>query len=265
MCIRDRSTWGENLFLLEDLCSLTFVFLIPIQEDRNFESIYDLKGNGEEEMKQGDFEDNRSVYSAVSAQTAKTDATQVSAITYATEQLGITNQTSFLLLDLREPEDFELYHINESINYPAPNIARDRALPVFYQFKNKEDKLMIIYHNDEKNGIPSAQLFFEKGYDNIYLLSGGLEEFLQEFPELVEGKKVPVLPKKPAADKKKTILKRSNYTEDKKANGVAIANSHFKGATGNSSMMSGNDNISVSNQSVRSNNMSMRSASLKKD
>jgi centrosomal protein CEP41 len=36
---------------------------------------------------------------------------QVSAVTYATEMLGITQNTKFLLLDMRDPEDYELYHI----------------------------------------------------------------------------------------------------------------------------------------------------------
>jgi len=41
--------------------------------------------------------------------------------------------------------------------------------------KNKEDKLIILYGLDEKEGIPIAKLFNEKGYDNIYLLTGGIE------------------------------------------------------------------------------------------
>jgi len=32
---------------------------------------------------------------------------KVSAITYATEQLGLTSDSDFLLLDLRTPEDFD--------------------------------------------------------------------------------------------------------------------------------------------------------------
>ena len=35
----------------------------------------------------------------------------------------------------------------------------------------------------------------EKGYDNVYLLSGGCEGFLESHSSLVEGKQVPI-PKK---------------------------------------------------------------------
>lgn len=36
-----------------------------------------------------------------------------------------------------------------------------------------------------------AKLFFEKGFDNIYLLTGGLEEFHSHHPDFVEGKDIP--------------------------------------------------------------------------
>jgi len=30
----------------------------------------------------------------------------------------------------------------------------------------------------ERKGVSSAQLFAEKGFDNVYLISGGFEDFL---------------------------------------------------------------------------------------
>ena len=62
--------------------------------------------------------------------------TQASAVTYATEMLGITAQTTFLLLDLRDPDEYDLWRIKEAINYPAPNIGRDKTIPELYRFKN---------------------------------------------------------------------------------------------------------------------------------
>ena len=128
--------------------------------------------------------DTESVYSA------QTGVTQFSGITYATDALGITQDTMFLLLDLRDPEDYALWHIKESLNFPAPNIARDKTIPELFRFKNKPDKLIVIYMEDERKGTQAAMLFFEKGYENIFLLSGGIETFLEEFPHLVEGKSV---------------------------------------------------------------------------
>jgi rhodanese-related sulfurtransferase len=51
--------------------------------------------------------------------------------------LGLNDATTFLLLDLREPEEYEQWRIKESINYPAANIARDKMIPELYRFKNK--------------------------------------------------------------------------------------------------------------------------------
>ncbi len=47
--------------------------------------------------------------------------------------------------------------------------------------------MIIIYAFDEKEGMVGANLFFEKGFDNIYLLSGGIEKFGVCHPESIEG------------------------------------------------------------------------------
>ena len=49
--------------------------------------------------------------------------------------------------------------------------------------------------HDERSGTAAAKLLYEKGYDNVYLLSGGIEEFLLSFDHLVEGANVPDLKK----------------------------------------------------------------------
>ena len=52
-------------------------------------------------------------------------------------------------------------------------------------------KKIVVYHTDERNGIPIAKLFYDKGFDNIFLVSGGIEEFVAQFPEFCEGENVP--------------------------------------------------------------------------
>lgn len=44
--------------------------------------------------------------------------------------------------------------------------------------------------SDERKGVSYAKLLAEKGFGNIYLLSGGFEEFEKQFPKLIEGKKI---------------------------------------------------------------------------
>ena len=80
----------------------------------------------------------------------RTGVSQATAVTYATDMLGITANTTFLLLDLREPDEYAMWHIKEAINFPAANIARDRTIPELFRFKNAPDKLIVTYMNDER-------------------------------------------------------------------------------------------------------------------
>ena len=88
----------------------------------------------------------------MSAYSQQSNQTSVSAVTYATDMLGITDETSFLLLDLRDPEEYDFWRIKEAINYPAANIARDKMIPELFRFKNKTNKLIIVYMADERKG-----------------------------------------------------------------------------------------------------------------
>jgi len=39
--------------------------------------------------------------------------------------------------------------------------------------------------------MPIGKLFFDKGFDNIFLVSGGIEDFVAQFPQFCEGEAVP--------------------------------------------------------------------------
>jgi len=92
---------------------------------------------------------------------------------------------------LRDPDEYQKWHIKEAINFPAANIARDKTIPELYRFRNAPDKLIICYMLDERAGVQYAQLLNEKGYENTFLLSGGIEAFLEDNTDLVEGVEVP--------------------------------------------------------------------------
>jgi len=77
-----------------------------------------------------DYDETHSVY------TVQTGITQGTAVTYSTDMLGINANTRFILLDLRDPDEFQAWRIKESISYPAPNIARDKTIPELFRFKN---------------------------------------------------------------------------------------------------------------------------------
>lgn len=64
--------------------------------------------------------------------------------------------------------------------------------------------MIIIYLFDERIGTEIATKMVEKGYENTVLLTGGIEAFLEEAPDLVEGMDVPV-PKKRIQEEKDQI------------------------------------------------------------
>ena len=187
----------------------TIIKLIKAAEAKQTESIYNL-GNGDEIKNQTEDQkdDNQSV---TSQQTAKSNITNVTAVTYATEMLGNLSEIDFVILDLREECDYERIHLKEAINFPAVNISRDKFTHQLIMMKNKPGKMIILYHKDERNGIPYANNFFQKGYDNVYFLSGGIEEFAKNFPEYLEGQE-----KEKYINMKKERDKQAKIAEDKK-------------------------------------------------
>ena len=114
-------------------------------------------------------------------------------MTVTTDMLGVTENTKFILLDLRDEDDYEKAHIREAISFPAPNINRDKVFSQLLRFKNHPDKIIVVYMEEERMGSHYSKVLFEKGFDNVYLLSGGMEKFLVEHREMVEGSNVPPL------------------------------------------------------------------------
>lgn len=92
-----------------------------------------------------------------------------------------------ILLDMRTKEEYLHSHIKNSLSFPSPNVQVDYEFAKLNLIRNHPDKLLVIYHSDERHGILQARQIFEKGFDNIYLLSGGFVIFDKEHPDLMEG------------------------------------------------------------------------------
>lgn len=67
---------------------------------------------------------------------------------------------------------------------------------------------------DEKNGTRWAKIFYEKGYENVYLLSEGIEKFKLENYDYIEGKNLPERPlQEESSVKDKVLLKQRNMAD----------------------------------------------------
>jgi centrosomal protein CEP41 len=93
----------------------------------------------------------------------------------------------FLLLDCRDEEEFENCHITNAKCYPKARLSR--ATGQFTQellaFRGRPDRMIVLYCDFGQTSGEAAQQFAERGFDNVFLLHGGLADFAEEFPDLV--------------------------------------------------------------------------------
>ena len=101
----------------------------------------------------------------------------------------------YLLLDVRDPYEFSKGHLYQARSYPFVMMRRDQVIPEVFNFKNKEGCLIVMYCEDERTSAEAAHLLVQRGWDNVYLLTGGVKEFAAHFPHLIEGE-VPTSPLK---------------------------------------------------------------------
>jgi len=66
---------------------------------------------------------------------------------------------------------------------------------------------------DERAGTHCSKLLFEKGFDNVYLLTGGIESFHGTHSTLIEGTDIPPVPVAKDAKKKMGATKTSGFTK----------------------------------------------------
>ncbi|ETW10068.1 hypothetical protein H310_00454 [Aphanomyces invadans] len=182
-------------------------------------------------------------------------------VSYDAEE-GENYDVPYLILDTRPREDFAQNRIHRSKSFPTAFLCRDQFLPEMHQFKNQESKLIVLYCMDEKLSIQSANLLGQKGFDNIYVLTGGLCEYAALFPEHVEG----TLPPRPKSTGRDTAKKPSR---DLYKSGTALTSSSVKSVAGSMRKKpDGDSDVSsiASHQSVAESIISkatMRKASIK--
>lgn len=81
-----------------------------------------------------------------------------------------------LVLDVRDSDEFDRCHIRQAKSYPKQLIAHDKISAELYTFKTKLSKRLVIYDGDDKSTAKVATMLVEKGFANVYALSGGFEE-----------------------------------------------------------------------------------------
>ncbi|XP_072027095.1 centrosomal protein of 41 kDa A-like [Amphiura filiformis] len=96
----------------------------------------------------------------------------------------------YLLLDLRDNDDYQKCHIISAKNYPTAMLSRscNNYTKDMMSYRNQPGKIIVMYDEDERIGPMAASTLAQRGFDNTFLLSGGLKVASQRFPSgLVTG------------------------------------------------------------------------------
>ncbi|GBM13778.1 Centrosomal protein B, partial [Araneus ventricosus] len=99
-------------------------------------------------------------------------------------QPKIEKKVPYLLLDVRDRDEFLKCHIKTAKHYPAAMLSRSIGYETeeMKLYKNNRPELIILYDDDESTASRVATTLVQRGYENIYLLSGGLKVGNEIFP-----------------------------------------------------------------------------------
>jgi len=130
----------------------------------------------------------------------------------------------YLMLDIRDPDEFDSCHIIGARNFPVAMLSRTMNCfnKEILDYKNKLGKIIILYDEDERIAVSAATTMVQRGFDNIFVLSGGLKVLAMKIPEgLVTGS----FPPQCRPTVVKTTGKHSSVTEKFKSRDQVVVTS----------------------------------------
>ncbi|NXG68685.1 CEP41 protein, partial [Baryphthengus martii] len=81
----------------------------------------------------------------------------------------------FLLLDVRDRDAYDQCHIVGAYSYPIATLSRtmNPYTNNILEYRNAHGKIIILYDNDERLASQAATTMCERGFENLFMLSGG--------------------------------------------------------------------------------------------
>ncbi|KAM8860872.1 centrosomal protein of 41 kDa isoform 1-T1 [Synchiropus picturatus] len=108
------------------------------------------------------------------------------AVNYTSVDLNVPYpDCPYLLLDVRDREQYERCHVISAFSFPRTMISRTMVpYPrIMLDYKNAPGKVIILYDENERLAVDVATYLCEIGYKNLFMLSGGLKVISIKFPE----------------------------------------------------------------------------------
>lgn len=109
-------------------------------------------------------------------------------VTHSENQNQADYAKPYLVLDARDPGAFRECHLVQARSFPLTIMKRDQMHPEIYQHRNVEEHLIILYCDDERVSMEAAKFLVDRGTLNVFLLSGGMHEFVEDYADFVEGR-----------------------------------------------------------------------------
>ncbi|CAF0745289.1 unnamed protein product [Didymodactylos carnosus] len=90
----------------------------------------------------------------------------------------------YLIVDLRDRDDYNMNHIIGAHHYPVAMLSRcqNNETRELLSYKNKKGKVIVFYDEDERIASKAVTVIVERGYNNAFLLTGGLKYAARKFP-----------------------------------------------------------------------------------
>ena len=91
----------------------------------------------------------------------------------------------FLILDVRESEEYSRSHLaySQSYHHTRLNRAFDYETREMLRVKNKPGHILVVCDTDESQASKFATTLTQRGYDNVFMLSGGLRVAQLKYPD----------------------------------------------------------------------------------
>ena len=93
----------------------------------------------------------------------------------------------FLLIDVRSNYEYDSAHLILSINHPLSKLSRTVGWESseMLAYKSHAHWIIIVYADDEVESSEAASLLVQRGYENIFMLSGGLNLIVDKLPNIL--------------------------------------------------------------------------------
>merc|ERR1719181_2528082 len=95
------------------------------------------------------------------------------------ENMAEAYEQPYLVLDLRTEAEFAACHLVQARSFPQRLLMQDKSTVELHRFRNRDGKLIILYDDDERLAAAAAQQLVHRGFENIFVLSGGLSVFAE--------------------------------------------------------------------------------------